>query len=334
MKKRKFKAAMLLVCLSAAITATAQEKDFYEDKQRGWFWYEDPIEPEKIEPPKPVIPTPQTQSQKSSKPEEDTIKLDLVWIRDNLDSLRDKAIESPTEENLAVFAYAQRLMLDYSSRFSTNMMRFMESEPLLNEDMRRPTSAVALARFSEQTREQSRKIIDKVNDVAHLWFFYRSDCKFCHQQIPILDIFHREYNTEILAISMDGIQLDGMENFQHVVDTDQKVSKRLGVERTPTIFMVTNDGSQQAVFSSGLETVTSLVDRMVTVAFEAKIITNEEYQLAQSVREISVFRDETGQIIADKETLENDPGYLADLLKVRLTGSSNDMYNKSLQGKQ
>src|SRR5690606_39038724 len=222
---------LLLALLPILSSADEPEtKNFYSDKERGWFWFETEPQPTEEE----VSPTqPGQQASASEESEPKNITLDIEWLRNNIDRLRDVAIEQPSKENLASFAYAQRLMLDYSTRFSTKMMEFIETEPALDENQRRPTTTVGLSMFREETKKGISNALEAVVDSAHIWFFYRSDCPFCHKQIPILKELQLRHGVKILAVSMDGKQIPGMEGFQHVNDYGLTVSKRLKVVATP-----------------------------------------------------------------------------------------------------
>ena len=308
---------LIIVALAIApFSGVAQDNaDFYSDKERGWFWHE--TEPKKTEEPKLEI-----QEQASSQNKEERVTLDVEWLRQNLDSIRDTAINRPTPENLAAYAYAQRLTLDMSTRFSTKMMEFMEVEPLLDESNRRPTTAMALSSFSNETRDGLVNIMDKIKVDNHIWFFYKTTCSYCVKQIPVLKEFSYRYGIKILAISMDGGTLPGMETFDIVYDGDGSVTQRFNVVATPTMFVAKNDGERFIPLTQGLHTLPEIEKRLLLVSREAEIITKDEYQLAQSVREVNVFKNENGEITANKERLENDPGHLADLLRAKLKGVS------------
>ncbi|MDC8832860.1 conjugal transfer protein TraF [Alteromonas gilva] len=313
---------LLLALLPLLSSGEPESKNFYSDRERGWFWFE--VEPEPTEEDE-AIPESSTQSNKSVKSEPKNITLDIEWLRNNIDRLRDTAIETPSKENLASFAYAQRLMLDYSTRFSTKMMEFIETEPALDENQRRPTTTVGLSMFRDQTKRGISEALTAVIQNAHIWFFYRSDCGFCHKQLPILQELQHRHGVKILAVSMDGKQIPGMEGFQHVNDYGLKVSKRLKVVATPTMFLVGNNKEFFYPLTRGLEALPKIEDRLILAARETKLIDEQQYAKAQSVREINVFENKKGNIVVDKEQLEKDPGYLADVLRAKLLGQTSPL---------
>lgn len=315
MVNRIFILGMLSVSSSFAAHGSDTDK-WYSDRQRGWFWHET----------KPKLPMPEKNKEavviKSDTSKQnhtaDKIALNVAWLKDNLPKIQERAINLPTKENLAAFAYAQRLMIDLGSRFSTKMTEFMELETQLDESSRRPETAFALSSFNSETRDTITSLIHKITKDSHLWFFYVSNCPYCHKQIPILKELKIRYGVNILAVSMDGGLIQGIEDFEVVFDQNMTVSKKFNVSSTPSMFIVGNTDKQVIPLTQGLHALPEIEDRMLLIAREKGVISQEEYALSKSVREINVFKNSNGDILADKLRVESDPGYLADLLRARL----------------
>lgn len=309
---------VLALLVFSTYTLASNKPTFYEERQRGWFWHEVEPEPEEEEPHAKEPATPQPELIKPVSPPTEQVPLDSAWLKANLEKLMQKAIDEPTDANLAAYAYANRLMMDMGSRFSTRMMEFMELEQALQESARRPFSTFALSEFSEERNKAVNSIMAKLKEKAHIWFFYSSTCAYCVKQVPVLEEFKARTGIPVLAISMDGGPVPGANTFEVVVDHDLRVSQMFGVRVTPTMHLVDNKKRQPIPLTEGLNTLPDIEKRVLLLSRQASFITDEEYQLARSVREIGVFRNETGEILADKSKLESDPGYLADLLKQRL----------------
>ena len=175
---------LFIIALLIPSALIAQDKGgFYGDQERGWFWFEQKLKELEEEPKKPVAPA--AQSSKKSE-EDESIAIDIKWLRKNLPRLRETAINNPTRENIAAHMYAQRYMLDMSSRFSNKSMEFMEFEGPLDESKRRPYAAFSLAAFKEEQKTNIKRVIEKVNSNSHIWFFYASDCPYCIKQVGVL----------------------------------------------------------------------------------------------------------------------------------------------------
>jgi conjugal transfer pilus assembly protein TraF len=308
--------------LAVSCSTMASSVSFFNDRERGWFWWEvEPVEEEvKEEKVKPLPPGPAKPSESE---ESKTIVIGIEWLKSNLPKLQDQAIEDPTEDNLRNFAYAQRLMLDYGSRFSTEMSQFMKQEQLLDEERRRPTSAMRLASFQNGRYAKVGDNIKLIADNAHIWFFYRSDCPYCHKQIPLLVQLQNDLNIKVLAVSMDGKPMAGIEKFEVVVDEGLRMSRELEVIGTPSLFLVSNEKKFRYPLTSGLEPMDKIVARIMLAGKETGLLTEKQYKSSQFVQEINVFKANESTIKADKEKLEEDPAYLSEILRQRLQNSTN-----------
>ena len=290
---------------------------FFENKERGWFWWE--VEPETPEKEDVERTPPLNSSESAPSPdiESEEVVIGVAWLKENLPKLEQAAIENPTETNLANYAYAQRLSLDYASRFSTKMMEFMTSEQILSEERRRPTTTVALNSFNFQRDQEEQNVIEMMAEQTHIWFFYRSDCPYCHKQIPILKSLKNQYGFKILAVSMDGNPMPGAEEWSMVVDKDLRMTKELKVVGTPSLFLVSNKMEFRYPLTSGLQPLDKLFSRISLAAKETGAISEDEYNKTKYVVEENVFeKDEVMKV--KKKTIEEDPSILTDMLRKKL----------------
>ena len=134
---------------------TAGGTSFLDGKEEGWFWKKTPPEPpEEMEPEPTVAKTDKAEDQDKQMPvpepsvtvavEEGPEAFTVAWYRENVQKLRDRAIDDPTQENVRAYYLAQRIMLDKASRF-TDMARLVTStDPLIDESSRRSRQPSAL----------------------------------------------------------------------------------------------------------------------------------------------------------------------------------------------
>lgn len=317
--------ATSLLLLSSMVVAQQEndvdnkknERGFYSKEARGWFFYDDPDLKEEKEKEKLPPPISSTGSE-SSPPAQEQIKLDVAWLREQIPVMLDAAQNDPTDENIAKYVFAQRLALDMSSRFQSRSMEFMEENPILDENNRRPTTGLNLVAFKGEVAENRKEIMDKLKQVSHIWFFYKSTCDFCHRQIPILNALHRRYEIETLAVSMDGKRISGMDEFLHRIDYDLKWTQEMNVVQTPTLMLVMNNGSGFTMLTNGLETLPAIEDRLLKMAKQMNVITEDEYESAQDVMDINSVKKVNGTIVADKKRMEEDPNYFIELMRQQI----------------
>lgn len=313
--KKSFKTLVVSTVLISS-SCFAAPPGFFEAKERGWFWWEvEPQEPK--EEPKPISTAPSSNSKPIPEDGEQEVVIGVKWLKENLPKLEQAAVENPTEVNLANYAYAQRLSLDYASRFSSKMMEFMTNEQVLSEERRRPTTKVALNSFNFQRDREEKNVINMMADTTHIWFFYRSDCPYCHKQIPILKSLQQQYGFKILAVSMDGNPMPGAEDWPMVIDDGLRMTKELKVVGTPSLFLVSNKKEFRYPLTSGLQPLDKLFSRISLAARETGAISEDEYNKTKYVVEENVFeKDEALKV--KKKTIEEDPSVLTDMLRKKL----------------
>lgn len=322
--------SLIVSCLILASGAVAQDDDenkrrsntekptYYSPDSKGWFFYDESIFLKNEEEPEIQQPTPEKAINQNNKSEPTQVALDVTWLRDNMPQMLDDMQNNPTDENIARYVFAQRLLLDMSSRVSTNVMRFMEENPILDENNRRPTTGMDLVTFKGQVADNRKSVMSKIADKAHVWFFYKSTCDFCHRQIPILQAFYRRYGVTVLAVSMDGPRIAGMDNFSHRVDTNRFWTQQMNITRTPTLMLMMNDGSGFTKLTNGLETLPFIEDRIMTIGRQMDLITEEELEKAQDVLDINSLKKVDGTLLADKNRLETDANYFAELVRAQI----------------
>ena len=99
----------------------------------------------------------------------------VAWFNENIQKLRNQAIDNPTQENVRAYFLAQRIMLDKASRF-TDMARLVTStDPLIDENSRRSTSTFGAMDQSNEAENNSRTVIKDVATKAGLFFFFRGE---------------------------------------------------------------------------------------------------------------------------------------------------------------
>lgn len=239
----------------------------------GWFWYNDPppeITTEPIEPDAPQTPPPMPMMGTDAAPSYST-----AWIRDNLPVLRDRAIDTPSPENVRAYLYVQRLALDRASEFQSAVSFVTSADPYLDQVTRFPTSAKGVAvgeRLAERGREDT---LFDLSSRAGIWFFYRSDCQYCHEMVGILLMLERKYGFSITPISLDGQPLDPrLPRF--VIDRGQ--GAQLGVEATPSMFLVRPPDLTNIVpIAQGFVSLGDMEERIVRMAYYRGWISEAQY---------------------------------------------------------
>jgi len=292
---------------------------FYEDKERGWFWYEDPVDDmdeEVIEQPPPELPIakekpispPQQSVPAEAKP------LSTEWFRKNMEKYRDTAIDNPTESNVSTYMYLQRVMLDKAEKFSEVSQRVVMADPILDENSRRPIATFGAFAMDDRAKKGTDKAAKILAEKAGFWFFYSSDCEFCLKEAGVLKGIMNTYGFKVLAIALDGLPLpDGhFPNFTN----DQGQAKRMGVDMTPALFLVRPGKDGGAIqIGQGLLSGTEIIERVIALTHRNGWLTTDEYNGTLKVKPLQV----DNQTIQDmEERAMEDPDELVKTIRNHL----------------
>ena len=258
------------VCIAALAAPPALAQDAPPGSgraDRGWHFYDDP--PPAKPKPKPKAPQPQPAPATTPAP------LSAQWLRENMDTYRDRAIDSPTRENVELYAYMQRLAMDKAERFA-DMMEVVSTEPALDEKARSPITAYQLEASRGVQNEAEQRVIARLNaEGIGIWYFFRSDCPYCAKQDPVLERFTAQSGMTILPVSVDGLPLVSGAFPNFVPDAGQ--AARMQVNVTPTLVLANPRTGEMVKFSEGLKTQDEIQDRILLTAHDHGWISDTEY---------------------------------------------------------
>ena len=103
-----------------------------------------------------------------------------------MEKYRDKAIDEPTPENVSAYMYLQRVVLDKSEKFAQVTQQVVMSDPVLDENSRRPTATFGAFAMDDMATKGTENAAKKLAKSAGLWFFYASTCEFCIKEVGVL----------------------------------------------------------------------------------------------------------------------------------------------------
>ena len=295
---------------------------YYEKKDQGWFWKvsapeetEEAEVPEAPAPPPPPPPAPfelQRPPPVAAEPA-GPVPLSAAWLRDALPRYMDRAYDNPTPVNVAAYLYLQRLSIDRAEQFALQAQRVVLSDPVLDENTRRPVAMAGADVVDELAAAAAEAAVAELAETTGLWYFYRSDCPYCKAQNPMLANFQRKTNMAIMPIALDNAPMpDGI--FPEWVP-NRGQAETLGVQVTPTLYLVKPPG-EIVLVSAGMVAETSLRERMIQAAHEAGWLSDETFNATRAVNRIYVAAEPA---TVSQEALEN-PARLVELLRASVSG--------------
>ena len=305
---------VVIIALSAPAVA-GPTGDFFGQHREGWFFYElEPIpqpEPEQSQASPPSPPAPPVAAPAEPPAPAGSAPLSAAWFRANLDRYRDAAIDSPTPANVAAYYYLQRVALDKANRFAEVAQQVVLTDPHLDEGARRPLASFAAAEVSAQASEARTAVVRSLAQQAGIWFFFRSDCPYCHLQAPVLKLLEQQYGFVVYPISVDGAPLPDSPFPEFARDTGQ--SQALQVTTVPALYLVRPPQDVLPV-GQGVLSLDQLVQRMLMAAAQAGWISPADYEQTRPVRMDLLFQADNAVPKAD--ALQS-PGQLLEYLRSR-----------------
>lgn len=251
---------VILLCLMIlplfASASTEQEGDLYfGDRERGWFWYQDPLpepEEETLEALLQAAPSPATP--------EDPQAL-LQAYQKQLDDAKALAVMRPTDDNVRRYIEVQKEVYDRSALFADTWRRVVWSTPALDHSINHPTNTAGQAVAQQQIHARQTTAVAALAENEGLFFFFSSECVHCHTQSQILEQFSRRHGIKVMAISLDGGTLP---EFPGAV-IDNGLAQRLGVAVTPALYMVNPRSQEITPIGYGVMTEAELTQRIYTL---------------------------------------------------------------------
>jgi conjugal transfer pilus assembly protein TraF len=200
--------------------------------KQGYWWYEAPTpklpsEPEPDTLMKPVIP-PMAQLATWTPPK----------IRKLIEQQRDYAATVLTIEAVADFWRLQDFARRKARAFAGVTQIAMLQHPELNSKSANPMVGDARSELTSRKDGIRRSYLRSHADEFALVMFSRSTCGYCRVQWPILQRFQEEMGWQVTLID---------------IDRRPEVSRRFGVEVTPTTMVIRRSSEQRMIIASGVE---------------------------------------------------------------------------------
>jgi conjugal transfer pilus assembly protein TraF len=238
----------MVILLILLFLPNASATSFFGDQNRGWHWYETLPEPESPQETPPE--TPQTASaQVKAYREELENRLHTAWL-------------DPTPQNLKAYQEMQKDMMDRSKMFSTSWMQNVFQNPNLDHTLVSPVNQQGRHLQIDLEKSRKEKVIQNLSQEYGLFFFFSSDCPYCHQFAPIVKRFAAIYGWDVIAVSGDG---GGVAEFPNP-ESDNGLIQAWGIQTFPSLYAV-NPNTQSAIpIAHGLTSLDEMETRIMTLA--------------------------------------------------------------------
>jgi len=240
-----------IICMLVSIALfpfTSLAAGFFEERYRGWLWFEDTTKVRKEE---------NAQNSNSITPK--AAKIEIEQLKSELDDLRFVMMARPTPENVKLYREKEALMwqkaLELHDAWSMANLLYPEQQDLINN----PINVHAVKMKREEDRKNNEEQIRQLAKGFDLVLFFQSNCKYCQVFSPVLKAFGDKYGFNIEAISMDHSK---HELFKTANLPDLVTS--LGITAAPTVIAISHDSSIAFELIRGYVTLSELEDYSLT----------------------------------------------------------------------
>jgi conjugal transfer pilus assembly protein TraF len=235
----------LTLAAPASLAASFWDEDVWNSEDRGFLYYP----PEEL---KKKVPDPNA-------PKDLSLILSAAELRAEYTKRLENATFLPTEANVLAFQEVNHFVQEKAALF-TDMNRRVSWQNL------NPAANFAQVSLKED-RNQTRK--EQIPQIAQDWglmYFYRSDCRFCALQSPLVKQLKETLGFEVLAVSLDGSSNDHSPDALPDNGVSKLLTNGLGLDRVPALFMVKRDHSASYLVSSGVLSLEDMLSRIQTLA--------------------------------------------------------------------
>ena len=190
--------------------------------------------------------------------------LEFDALQKRVEELRNIAIIRPTEANIRNYLAVQAEVIDKASMFADVAQRVIWAHPEFDYTVTgRPVNAKALEVFDrDQMNAREGTATALARDHA-LFFFFRSDCPYCHQFGPYLREFEAKFGLTVVPISVDGGPL--LPAFPNP-KIDNGIARALDVREVPALFLVEPHSGRIVPIGYGVLSESELLERLQVVS--------------------------------------------------------------------
>lgn len=251
------------IAAAASVQAFAQKivddepvSSYWADSRRGWHFYEEPAsDPKVISPAK----APGAKSEPQKPPE----IIQFERLQKKLEEYRHVAIINPTEANVRRYMALESRIVGQASLFADVAQRVAWATPELDPTLHgRPVNAKALEVFEQDQLQARSQTIAALGRDHVLFFFFRSDCPYCHAFAPTLEAFQARHGITVIPISVDGGGIPGFPNPRR----DNGIARTLNVTQVPAVFLAQPFAGKISPVGFGVLSESQLLERISIVS--------------------------------------------------------------------
>ena len=148
--------------------------------------------------------------------------------------------------------------MDRAALFSDVWRRVLWAHPELNYQLRNPVNNAAIQVRDVQQAGKERAALAALGREWGLFFFFRSDCPYCHRLAPTLKWLSEQYGLTVFPVSLDG---GGLPEFPRPA-RDNGMAATLGLRIVPLLVLGNIRDRRLLPIGSGVLSAQEIVERI------------------------------------------------------------------------
>ncbi len=250
-----------LLMIVGVLMTPARCADFYTKHAEGWFWYQNPpIIDEDTKPKKQeATPTaPESPSQKAQR--------HMAAFKKKLDDAKVMALIDPTPHNVETYMRVQKEMVDRSEHFSKTWQQMVLTHSDLNPEVKNPTAQYARHVQNDMATAEKTETITRLSKTYGLIYFFKSNCPYCTNFAPIVQMFADKYNWSVLAISLDGSASEVFKESR----PDNGIAQALDIKSVPALIAYNGETNDIIPISYAMTSLDQLENNVMALVGDAQ----------------------------------------------------------------
>lgn len=224
--------------LSTLFVYSAFASSWYDQKLEGWYYFEDPAKEKK------------ENTQVNIDSAEDVLEGEKKLLK----KLLALALLVPTSENVEAYIQTQRRWVAQSAKFADAWGKVLLEKPFLGDFMQNPTTGYGILAKREIDLKQRKALLQKLSETCFLLFFFKGKDPLSEKAAEVAQIFSEINNWQLKAVSLDGIGLKTLPEFE----IDKGISDNLKIRAFPSFYAVCPQENKIYPIGAGLISVSDI----------------------------------------------------------------------------
>lgn len=229
---------------------TIANNSFFEERYRGWLWFEkkeggQEKQEDQDSQQVPAMPTKEQMLQAKKENEEFSEELELM---------KHLAIRYPENiEYTRLYKLKEKEMQDNALKFGQSWIMANFLYPEIVDELENPQNIYGRTIYKDEQRRQEELNIHAVAKQVELFVFRKEGCPYCETLEKHLNQFAKNYNFAVEAVSPDNSKSSYFKTH-----SSPEMIARLGLEVMPTVIAVVNDTRQRFELARGAVSISEL----------------------------------------------------------------------------